>query len=315
MSNMYEEEKQEVQLEVEEEGQEVFIEPETDSKPEVKTATEETVEETVEEEKPEEQTQEEELETYSKGVQKRIKQLNDRYRNEQLQREEAVRVAEQLIQENQKLKTRVSNLDSGYLTEQGARVDSQLEAARRVFKEAYESGDADAITAGQEALARATAESDRYELAKKKADERVAVQQQTQQQQVAPQQQAAPQQQQPKPDPKAKDWAEKNEWFGQDEVMTYATFGIHRKLIEEEGFDPNSDEYYSEINRRLRSEFPNKFQTAKKTGSNQVASAGSSASRNPKQGRKNSVKLSPSQIAIAKKLNVPLEEYAKYVKD
>jgi len=305
MSNMYEEEKPEV--EVEEEGQEVFIE--TDPEPEVKTATEETVEETVEKEKPEEQTQEEELETYSKGVQKRIKQLNDRYRNEQLQREEAVRVAEQLIQENQKLKTRVSNLDSGYLTEQGARVDSQLEAARRVFKEAYESGDADAITAGQEALARATAESDRYELAKKKADERVAVQQQTQQQQVAPQQQ------QPKPDPKAKDWAEKNEWFGQDEVMTYATFGIHRKLIEEEGFDPNSDEYYSEINRRLRSEFPNKFQTAKKTGSNQVASAGSSASRNPKQGRKNSVKLSPSQIAIAKKLNVPLEEYAKYVKD
>jgi hypothetical protein len=97
--------------------------------------------------------------------------------------------------------------------------------------------------------------------------------------------------------------------------MTYATFGIHRKLIEEEGFDPNSDEYYSEIDRRLRSEFPNKFQTAKKSGSNQVASAGSSASRNPKQGRKNSVKLSPSQIAIAKKLNVPLEEYAKYVKD
>ena len=151
-------------------------------------------------------------------------------------------------------------------------------------------------------------------LLRKKADERVAVQQQPQQQQVEPQQQAAPQQQ-AKPDPKAKDWAEKNEWFGQDEVMTYATFGIHRKLIEEEGFDPNSDEYYSEIDRRLRSEFPNKFQAAKKSGSNQVASAGSSASRNPKQGRKNSVKLSPSQIAIAKKLNVPLEEYAKYVKD
>jgi|TARA_R100000458_G_C8268203_1_gene243050 hypothetical protein len=309
MSNTYEEEKPEV--EVEEEGQEVFIE--TDPEPEAKAATEEAVEETVEEEKPKEQTQEEELESYSKGVQKRIKQLNDRYRNEQLQREEAVRMAEQLMEENKKLKTKVENLDSGFLNEQGARVESQLEAARRVFKEAYESGDADAITAGQEALARATAESDRYELAKKKADERVAVQQQPQQQQVAPQQ-AAPQQQ-AKPDPKAREWAEKNEWFGQDEVMTYATFGIHRKLIEEEGFDPNSDEYYSEIDRRLRSEFPNKFQATKKSGSNQVASAVSSASRNPKQGRKNSVKLSPSQIAIAKKLNVPLEEYAKYVKD
>ena len=296
MSNTYEEEKPEV--ETEDEGQEVIIE------------SEESTEEPVEETKAEESTQEEELETYSKGVQKRIKQLNDRYRNEQLQREEAVRMAEQLIEENKKLKTRVESLDSGYLTEYGARTENQLEAARRVFKDAYESGDAEAITSAQEALARATAEADRYEVVKKKADQRVVVQQQ-EPQQAAPQQP----QKQSQPDPKAKEWAEKNEWFGQDEVMTYATFGIHRKLIEEEGFDPNSEEYYSEIDRRLRSEFPNKFQATKKSGSNQVASAVSSASRNPKQGRKNSVKLSPSQIAIAKKLNVPLEEYAKYVKD
>ena len=300
MSNTYEEEKPEV--EVEDEGQEVIVE----STDEVEETTEEKP---VEEVKAEETTEEKELEDYSTTVQKRIKQLNDRYRNEQLQREEAVRVAEQLVEENKKLKERVKNLDSGYLTEYGARTESQLEAARRVFKEAYESGDAEAITSAQEALARATAEADRFEVAKKKADEVAVVQQSDAE--STPQ----PKPQQAQPDPKAKAWAEKNQWFGQDEVMTYATFGIHRKLIEEEGFDPNSEEYYSEIDRRLRSEFPNKFQVTKKPGSNQVASAGSSASRSPKQGRKNSVKLSPSQIAIAKKLNVPLEEYAKYVKD
>ena len=304
MSNTYEEEKPEV--ETEDEGQEVFLESDDSEEPEEKAA--------VAEKEPEPASGDEELDSYSKGVQKRIKQLNDRYRNEQLQREEAVRMAEQLLDENKKLKSRVENLDSGYLNEYGARIESQLEAARRSFKDAYESGDADAVTAAQEALARATAESDRYALAKKKAEERVSIQR-TQAEQQPTRQEVQQVAQQPKPDPKAQQWAEKNEWFGQDEVMTYATFGIHRKLIEEEGFDPNSDEYYSEIDRRLRSEFPNKFQPAKKSGSNQVASAGSSASRNPKQGRKNSVKLSPSQIAIAKKLNVPLEEYAKYVKD
>ena len=304
MSNTYEEEKPEV--ETEDEGQEVFLDSDDSEEPEEKAA--------VAEKEPEPASGDEELDSYSKGVQKRIKQLNDRYRNEQLQREEAVRMAEQLLDENKKLKSRVENLDSGYLNEYGARIESQLEAARRSFKDAYESGDADAVTAAQEALARATAESDRYALAKKKAEERVSIQR-TQAEQQPTRQEVQQVAQQPKPDPKAQQWAEKNEWFGQDEVMTYATFGIHRKLIEEEGFDPNSDEYYSEIDRRLRSEFPNKFQPAKKSGSNQVASAGSSASRNPKQGRKNSVKLSPSQIAIAKKLNVPLEEYAKYVKD
>jgi GH15 family glucan-1,4-alpha-glucosidase len=131
-----------------------------------------------------------------------------------------------------------------------------------------------------------------------------------------PQEQAAPQTQpEAKPDPKAEDWANKNNWFGADEVMTYAAFGIHKKLIEEEGFDPQSDEYYTAIDSRIRSEFPHKFETAKKTGGgSQVASANSSASRSTKQGRR-SVKLSHSQVAIAKKLGVPLEEYAKYVKE
>ena len=128
----------------------------------------------------------------------------------------------------------------------------------------------------------------------------------------------APPQPQPAapPDPKAEAWAAKNSWFGQDEVMTYAAFGVHRRLVEDDAFDPASDEYYSELDSRMRSEFPHKFDQKPKSngGSRKVASAEASASRNKSGGRK-SVRLSPSQVAIAKRLNVPLEEYAKYVRD
>jgi hypothetical protein len=255
---------------------------------------------------------EDDLSDYSANVQKRIKNLTQKYREAERQQEEATRVAQQLLQENQHLKGRMQKLDSGYLNEYGTRIETQIAAARRAYKEAYESGDTDAMIEAQETLARVTTEKDRYDLAKRRAaQQQPAPQQQQQRQYQQPQYQ---QPQQPKPDPRAQTWAEKNEWFGQDEVMTYAAFGIHRKLVEEEGFDPQSDEYYNEIDRRMRSEFPNKFAGQKSSKKTQVASAGSSASRTTKQGRR-SVKLSPSQIAIAKKLNVPLEEYAKYVKD
>lgn len=258
----------------------------------------------------------EELESYSRNVQNRIKKLTEKYRKEERDREEAVRLAQQLMQENQKLRGRVEQLDSGYLGEYGARVEAQVSAARQAYKEAYEANDADRVVQAQEALARAVADQDRYNLAKKRQERLAADRASNPQPQAAPQQ-AAPQQRQAPPpvDEKAQSWAEKNSWFGQDEVMTYAAFGIHRKLVEEEGFDPQGDDYYTEIDRRMRAEFPHKFKTEPKPGKGtQVASAGSSASRSTKQGRR-TVKLSPSQIAIAKKLNVPLEEYAKYVKD
>jgi len=119
----------------------------------------------------------------------------------------------------------------------------------------------------------------------------------------------------PSPDPRAQEWADKNEWFGSDNVMTYAAFGLHKKLVDEEGFDPNSEDYYSEVDKRMRSEFPHKFQPSKRSGGAQVAPAGASATRSTTKSGRRSVKLSPSQIAMAKRLNVPLEEYAKYVKD
>ena len=169
----------------------------------------------------------------------------------------------------------------------------------------------------QEKLARLNNELERHRQAKARV-EREAKQPQDPPLQPAqqPQQQAQPQPQQaPQPDPKAQAWAEKNEWFGTDRLLTSAAYAIHATLVEDEGFDPNSDEYYTEIDRRIRTEFPAKFKTAKKSGNGApVASGNSSASRSTKQGRR-SVKLTHSQVAIAKKLGVPLEEYAKFVKE
>jgi pyruvate/2-oxoglutarate dehydrogenase complex dihydrolipoamide acyltransferase (E2) component len=216
------------------------------------------------------------------------------------------------MEENKKLKTRVQSLDSGFLNEYGNRLESQSLSAKQMYKEAHETGDADKMIEAQELISKLAVERQRYDSAKTKAEQQAKVQVQKQE---APPQPVAQQQPQAKPDPRAETWATKNDWFGQDRVMTTAAFAIHQQLIEEEGFDPQSDEYYTAIDSRIRSEFPHKFETAKKTGGgSQVASANSSASRSTKQGRR-SVKLSHSQVAIAKKLGVPLEEYAKYVKE
>ena len=261
------------------------------------------------------QPEESELDSYSKGVQSRIKKLTEKYRQEERDKAEALRVSTQLLEENKKLKSRVQALDTGYLSEYGSRIESQTDAAKRVYKEAYEAGDTDKMLEAQQALSNIAIETQRYNTAKARADQQARVQVQ-QQEQPAQQPQPAQQQQQQKPDPRAQDWASKNEWFGQDKVMTAAAFALHSQLTDDEGFDPSSDEYYTEVDRRIRAEFPHKFQTTKKSGGgSQVASAGNSASRSTnKQGRR-SVKLSHSQVAIAKKLGVPLEEYAKYVKE
>ena len=261
-----------------------------------------------------------ELESYSKGVQSRIKKLTEKYRQEERDKGEAVRLSQQLLEENNKLKGRVKALDTGYLSEYGTRLESQTDAAKRLYKEAYEAGDTDRMLEAQQALSNIAVQQQQYNTAKVRAEQqsKVAVQQQQQQQQAAPQQQqAAPQQQQaaPQPDARAVAWKDKNNWFGQDRIMTTAAYTLHQQLTEEEGFDPTTEEYYTEVDKRIRTEFPHKFQATKKTGGgSQVASAGNSASRSKTPGRR-SVKLSHSQVAIAKKLGVPLEEYAKFVKD
>lgn len=261
-----------------------------------------------------EETPEDEHVEYSKNVQKRIKKLTEKYRQEERDKEEATRLAQTLREENEKLKSQMQNSQQAHLTEYGARLEHQLKVAHQAYRDAHDRGDVDKQFEAQQLLNQISIEQERYRLAKQQ-QERVQVQRTDQPDQPSNVQPSNVQQERaPEPDPRAQDWASKNEWFGQDEVMTYAAFGIHRKLVEEEGFDPTSDEYYNEIDRQIRVEFPHKFASQKNGRSGQVASADTSASRKPQSGRRK-VKLSPSQVAIAKKLNVPLEEYAKYVKD
>ncbi len=285
--------------------EEIIVEtPEEDK---VEAATEDKVQTTTDsEEKP----QGDELDSYSKGVQSRIKKLTEKYRQEERDKGEALRVSQELLEENKKLKSRVQALDTGYLSEYGTRLESQTDAAKRLYKEAYEAGDSDKMLEAQQLISTIAVEQSRYNTAKARADQQAKTPVQEQ-----PKPQEAPVQQRPQPDPRAQDWAEKNAWFGDDKIMTTAAFTIHQQLVEEEGFDPKSDEYYSEVDSRMRKEFPHKFQTAKKSGGAQVAAAAASASRSTAKSGRRSVKLSHSQVAIAKKLGVPLEEYAKYVKE
>lgn len=290
---------------------------ETPEEETVEASTEEKVEVTTEaEEKP----QGDELDSYSKGVQSRIKKLTEKYRQEERDKGEALRVSQELLEENKKLKSRVQALDTGYLSEYGTRLQSQTEAAKRAYKEAYDAGDSDKMVEAQQALSNIAVETQRYNTAKIRAEQQakaqVAQQQPVQQQPVQQQPvQQQPVQQQAQPDPRAIQWKDKNTWFGDDKIMTAAAFALHSQLTEEEGFDPNTEEYYSEVDSRMRKEFPHKFQTAKKSGGAQVAAAAASASRSTAKSGRRSVKLSHSQVAIAKKLGVPLEEYAKYVKE
>lgn len=256
------------------------------------------------------ETDDDELSGYSQKVQSRINKLTAKARSEERNSQEAQRLAEQLYQENQRLQERIKGLDTGYLSEYGTRLEAQSIAAKDAFKKAYESGDSDAIAVAQEQMSKIAIDAERFRIAKQRATAPAPAQ--------APRQemQEQPVQRQPevRVDPKAQTWAEKNEWFGSDKMLTAAAMALHSTLVEDEGFDPASNEYYSEIDRRIRREFPHRFKTTQTAAPARVASAASSASKAAVQGRR-SVKLSASQVAMAKRLNVPLEEYAKYVKD
>ena len=271
--------------------------------------------EVIEEEQKEEESEskEEELEQYSKSVQTRINKLTHRYREEEAQKKAAVDFAAEVKKQNDELKNRLESLDQSYVGEFDTRIKSQAEAAKQAYQKAYEEGDADGMFEAQKNISRLALDEAQLDQARKR-QERASVAKEEANNAPAPQQQAA--QQPAPPDPKAEAWASSNEWFGTDQPMTYAAFGVHRQLIEDEGFDPASDEYYNELDKRIRAEFPQKFKETKRGDSGpRVASAESSASKAPSGKGRRTVKLTPSQIAIAKRLNVPLEEYAKYVKE
>ena len=289
----------------EEQGQEVEV---AEEETQEEQAEQETVEQASEEEEASEDEKEEELNQYSKNVRDRISKITQKYRDEEAQRIAAVEFAQKVKEQNDELRQRLTALDQSYVGEFGTRIQSQIDAAKVAYQKAYDEGDADAMFEAQKNLSRLALEEAQVEQAKKRQEQQAAAPKQEQPQKQS-QQQAAP-----KPEPKAEAWAAKNEWFGQDQTMTYAAFGIHRQLIEDEGFDPSSDEYYTELDRRVRSEFPQKFGGSKDKGP-RVASAESTASKSSTKKGRRTVKLTPSQIQIAKRLNVPLEEYAKYVKE
>ena len=253
-----------------------------------------------------------EREEYSKDVQKRIDRMTYKIREAERREKEALEFAKKVKQEKDELQGKFDKLDDGYVNEFSTRVKSELEAAKVQLKQAMAKGDVDAQVEANQNLARLAIEEERIKATEQQRKQYEETLKNTGQIGDQPVQNNV---QPPKPDPKAEAWAERNEWFGKDEAMTYASFGIHKKLVEEEGFNPSSDEYYEEIDKRLRNEFPHKFNEGEEVqGGKQPVQTVASAKRTTSAGRK-TVRLTPSQVAIAKKLGVPLEEYAKYVKE
>ena len=254
---------------------------------------------------------------YTAGVQKRIDRLTKKMREAERQREEALLYAKNVQTESEQLKARVNSLDKGYMTEYGSRLTIEEQQAEAELRAAIDRADTEATVVAQRKLTQLAVAKDRYEAAKQQQERQAdQVAQQPAPQQQVPQQQVPQQQvpQQQAPDPKAESWAARNEWFGQDEAMTFAAFGLHKRLVENEGFDPKSDEYYSELDSRIRNEFPHKFTTNSGKRPVQNVAGNSRSTGGSKTGRRTRKKLTPSQVAIAERLGVPLEEYAKHVK-
>jgi hypothetical protein len=297
------------------------IELENDSKetetPEVETSAEETKTEVVEEQTEEkveakEETQEapkeDELKEYSESVQKRIAKLTKKWREAERQKDEALHYAKVVLTDKEKAEQKLSKIEPSFLktTEDG--IKSGLEAAKAQLAKAREAGDIDAEVHAQSLISEYAYKQAKFVEAKAQQEE-FNKQRETlvKQPEINLNRQEAAQ---GTPDPKAESWAQKNTWFGQDTAMTYTAFDLHKKLTEQEGFDPSSDEYYAEIDKRIRLEFPHKFATNEVKETAKPVQTVASAKRSTKTGRK-TVRLTPSQVAIAKKLGVPLEEYAK----
>ena len=287
------EEKQQIELDLEDEQDtEVEVEAAKDEEPQIEAATED------------------QFEKAASNTQKRIDRLTKKMREAERQKDEALRYAQGVQAEAAQLKERMNTMDTNYVNEYSNRVTSEMGTAEGELARAIEIGDTNGVVEAQRKITRLAIENDRAEQAKAQ-QQRYAQQAQAQAQTQV--QQPMPQQQPRRPDPKAESWAQRNEWFGTDEAMTYAAFGVHKKLVENEGFDPQSDEYYSELDKRMQSEFPHKLKNGESKRPAQTVASVSRSSSGRSSGKK--VRLTPSQVAIAKKLGVPLEEYAKYVKE
>ena len=261
-----------------------------------------------EESQPEEK---DELKEYSEGVQKRIAKLTRKMREAERQKEEAIAYAEAANRSKGELEGRLSKLDRSYVSEFESRVKTNMAAAKLALKNAIESQNVDAQIAAQEQIANLTMDGAKLNAMKVAEQSKTEVSNNVN---ITPQRQN--QSRAVATDPKAEDWAAKNSWFGNDSAMTYTAFDLHKTLVEEEGYDPKSDEYYVEIDKRIRVEFPHKFGKIETNSTERVKPTQNvaSAKRSASTGRRKTVSLTPSQVAIAKRLGVPLEDYAKQLK-
>jgi hypothetical protein len=298
-------------VELPEEKQEDVVETKEDSSPAPQEAEAEKVEasdekqETKQEEKPE--AKKDELQDYSKDVQRRIAKLTKKWREAERQKDEAITFAQIQKEEKENLQKKYSSVEQAGVKDREERIKSGMQAAAAKLAAAREQQDFAAEVEAQKEIARLGYEEARLVETKQMAEEAAK---------VAPKQQEllriTPQRTE-QADPKAESWGAKNRWFGTDTAMTYTAFDLHRKLTDEEGFDPSSDEYYAEIDKRIRLEFPQKFDTTN-VNSTKPTQTVASARRSVNNSGRKTVRLTPSQVAIAKKLGVPLEEYAKQLK-
>ena len=293
------------EIDIEEQKDESVVEAEA---PKEETPSEEPVQTKQEEVKEEPKKEDEQLEDYSKGVQARIAKLTRKMREAERQRDAATEYAKSVEEKRQAMEKRFEKTDADYIKKFETSITTGLEAAQKELAAAITAGDAEAQVAANKRIATLAFENAKLEQTKsareeqvsKPADVRAPVQPRTQMQEPS--------------DPKAESWAAKNSWFGQDRAMTYTAFEIHKDLVDKEGFDPNSDEYYAEVDKRIRVDFPHKFAKTDVKQTTEPVQTVASAKRSVRPGRK-TVKLTSSQVAIAKKLGVPLEEYAKQIKN
>ena len=256
-----------------------------------------------------ESTNDSELENYSEKVKKRIDKLTNRYHEAERRETAALDYARGLQAQNQDLSSRITNLDKGYRSEFSTRIDSQVTEAKARYKEAYDSGDVDALVEAQEILSTLAAQKERVSWAAQLQKAQQAQKAQTEDAQTTPSETATP----PvvaQTDPRAKDWFDDNSWFGEDEAMTYAALGFHRTLTEKEGYQGTEEAYYTEVDRRMKEAFPHKYNGAAQPGQNRPAQSVAPATRKQKSGRSTSVRLSSSERDIAKRLGISEKQYA-----
>jgi hypothetical protein len=253
----------------------------------------------------------EEHENYSKDVQKRINQLTAKRKQALEEAEAAFNFAQQQKNENEQLKQQLSQLNQGYTSEFGNRIESQTAQAKKLYKEAFDAGDAEKMSEASDLMAKLAIENERLRIQKARVDQtRATGDNETKgnvEQNVS---QARQTQEKQDLDPKLQKWLDNNSWFGTDMIMTSGARAIHEQLVGQEGFDPSTDDYYTEVSRRMAIEFPHKFKGGQK---NTQSVAPASSGRSLKKGGKKTIELTPGQVAFAKKMRIPLEKYAQEV--